>query len=106
VPNTTVYGKIRILILLCTAHRVGYCAKSRIKYYVTQFVIPHTFRYTGSVMVILARRREQRQRYLKTKVAMALYREYSRVPKENEIDEVYHVTRIMKTVLGTPFLRK
>ena len=60
-----------------------------------------------SVMVMSRQQREQRQRYLKAKVAMALYSEYGRVPKEKEIDEVYHLTRILyKTVLGTHFLRK
>jgi len=52
-------------------------------------------------------KQEQRQRYLKAKGAMALYSEYGRVPKEREIDEVYHLTRILyKAVLGTHFLRK
>ena len=52
-------------------------------------------------------KREQRQRYLKAKVAMALYSEYGRVPKEKEIDEVYHLTRVLyKAILGTHFLRK
>ena len=44
-------------------------------------------------MVMSGQKREQRQRYLKAKVAMALYSEYGRVPKEKEIDEVYHLTR-------------
>ena len=58
-------------------------------------------------MVMSRQQREQRQRYLKAKVAMALYSEYGRVPKEKEIDEVYHLTRILyKAVLGTHFLRK
>jgi hypothetical protein len=58
-------------------------------------------------MVMSGQKREQRQRYLKAKVAMALYSEYGRVPKEKEIDEVYHLTRILyKAVLGTHFLRK
>ena len=52
-------------------------------------------------------KQEQRQRYLKAKVAMALYSEYGRVPKEKEIDEVYHLTRVLyKAVIGTHFLRK
>ena len=56
-------------------------------------------------MVMSGQKREQRQRYLKAKVAMALYSEYGRVPKEREIDEVYHLTRILyKAVLGTHFL--
>ena len=58
-------------------------------------------------MVKSGQKQEQRQRYLKAKVAMALYSEYGRVPKEREIDEVYHLTRILyKAVLGTHFLRK
>ena len=61
----------------------------------------------NSVMVMSGQKREQRQRYLKAKVAMALYSEYGRVPKEKEIDEVYHLTRVLyKAVLGTHFLRK
>jgi len=60
-----------------------------------------------SVMVISGQKREQRQRYLKAKVAMALYSEYGRVPKEAEIDNVYHLTRVLyKAVLGTHFIRK
>jgi len=44
---------------------------------------------------------------LKARVAMALYSEYGRVPKESEIDEVYHLTRVLyKAVLGTHLLRK
>jgi hypothetical protein len=58
-------------------------------------------------MTTTQQRQEQRQRYLKAKVAIALYSEYGRVPKEHEIDEVYHLTRIMyKSVLGTHYMRK
>jgi hypothetical protein len=58
-------------------------------------------------MVISGQKREQRQRYLKAKVAMALYSEYGRVPKEKEIDEVYHLTRVLyKALLGAHSLRK
>ena len=58
-------------------------------------------------MVLTQQRKEQRQKYLKAKVAMALYSEYGRVPKEKEIDEVYHLTRVInKKVLGTLILRK
>jgi hypothetical protein len=52
-------------------------------------------------------RAEQQHRVLKAKVAMAMYSEYGKVPKEQEIDQVYHLTRILyKAVLGTHFLRK
>jgi hypothetical protein len=58
-------------------------------------------------MVKTQQRQEQRQRVLKAKVAMAMYSEYGRVPKEREIDEVYHLTQVLyKAVLGTHFLRK
>ncbi len=57
-------------------------------------------------MTMAAQRREQRQRYLKAKVAMELYGKYGRVPKEKEIDEVYHLTRVLdKATLGPHFLR-
>jgi hypothetical protein len=60
-----------------------------------------------SVMVMSGHKQEQRQRYLKAKVAMALYSQYGRVPKEAEIDSVYHLTRVLyKAVLGTHFMRK
>ena len=56
-------------------------------------------------MVMTQQWQEQRERVWKAKVAMALYSEYGRVPKEREIDEVYHLTRILyKAVLGTHFL--
>ena len=50
---------------------------------------------------------EQQHKVLKAKVAMELYSKYGRVPKEQEIDEVYHLTRVLyKAVRGTDFLRK
>jgi hypothetical protein len=50
---------------------------------------------------------EQRQRYLKARVALALYSEYGHVPKEAQIDHVYHLSRVLyTTVLGTHYLRK
>jgi len=55
-------------------------------------------------MVMSGQKREQKQRYLKAKVAMALYSEYGRVPKEAEIDHVYHLTRVLyKAMLGAHF---
>jgi|GEM_PF-1189090 hypothetical protein len=58
-------------------------------------------------MTITQQRQKQRQRYLKAKVAMALYSKYGRVPKEKEIDEVYHLTHVIyKAVFGTSFLRR
>jgi len=50
---------------------------------------------------------EQRQRYLRARVALALYSEYGHVPKEAEIDRVYHLSRVLYTaLLGTHYLRK
>jgi len=50
---------------------------------------------------------EQRQHYLKAKVALTMYNEYGHVPKEAEIDRVYHLTRVLYTAkLGTYYLRK
>ena len=55
----------------------------------------------------MATRTEQQHKVLKAKVAMALYSEYGRVPRENEIDEVYHLTLVLyESVLSTYFLRK
>jgi hypothetical protein len=57
-------------------------------------------------MAMTETRTEQRQKVLKAKVAMALYSEYGHVPKEAEIEQVYHLTRVLyKAVLGTHFLR-
>jgi hypothetical protein len=50
---------------------------------------------------------KQRQRYFKARVALALCNEYGHVPKEAEIDRVYHLTRVLYTaVLGTHYVRK
>ena len=46
----------------------------------------------------------QRHNYLKATVALALYREYGRVPQETEIEHVYHVTCVVYstiTMLGS-----
>ena len=55
----------------------------------------------------MATRAEQQHKVLKAKVAMALYSEYGRVPQVREIDEVYHLTRILyKAVRGTHLLQR
>ena len=52
-------------------------------------------------------RAEQQHKVLKARVALALYSEYGRVPKEWEVEEVYHLTKVLyKAVLGTHFIRK
>jgi hypothetical protein len=49
----------------------------------------------------------KRHRLLKAKIAVALQDEYGRVPTEEEIDRVFHLTRVMwKAVLGLHYKRK
>jgi hypothetical protein len=39
--------------------------------------------------------KEKKQRLLKAKIAVALQDEFGRVPSEEEIDRVFHLTRVM-----------
>ena len=49
---------------------------------------------------------EQQKRLLKAKIAVALRDELGRVPKEQEIEQVFLLTRVMyKAVLGLHFKR-
>ncbi len=49
----------------------------------------------------------QKQRMLKAKVAVAMYDEFHRVPKEEEIEYFYRLSRILyKAVVGTHFIRR
>jgi hypothetical protein len=50
---------------------------------------------------------EQKKRLLKAKIAVALQDELGRVPKEDEINQVFLLARIMyKAVLGLHYKRK
>ena len=50
---------------------------------------------------------EQKKRLLKAKIAVALQNELGRVPKEEEIDNVFLLARVMyKAVLGLHFQRQ
>jgi hypothetical protein len=50
---------------------------------------------------------EQKKRLLKAKIAVALQDELGRVPKEDEVNQVFLLTRVMyKAVLGLHFKRK
>ena len=50
---------------------------------------------------------EQKKRLLKAKIAVALQDELGRVPKAEEINQVFLLTRVMyKAVLGLHFKRK
>ncbi len=50
---------------------------------------------------------EQKKKLLKAKIAVALQDELGRVPKEEEINQVFLLARVMyKAVLGLHFKRK
>ena len=51
--------------------------------------------------------REQKRKLLKAKIAVALHDELGRIPKEEEINQVFLLTRVMyKAVLGLHFKRQ
>jgi hypothetical protein len=51
--------------------------------------------------------KDKKQKLLKAKIAVALHDEYGRVPTEQEIDSVFHLTRVMyKAVLGLHYKRQ
>jgi hypothetical protein len=51
--------------------------------------------------------KEKKERLLKAKIAVALHDEYKRVPTQEEIDSVFHLTRVMyKAVLGLHYRRQ
>ncbi len=50
---------------------------------------------------------EQKKRLLKVKIAVALHSELGRIPKQEEIDQVFLLTKVMyKAVLGLHYKRK
>jgi hypothetical protein len=50
---------------------------------------------------------EQKKRLLKAKIAVALHDELGRVPKEEEINQVFLLSRVLyKAVLGLHFRRQ
>jgi hypothetical protein len=50
---------------------------------------------------------DTKERLLKAKVALALQNEYQRVPTSEEIESVFHLTRVMyKAVLGLHYRRQ
>ncbi|MGY1712795.1 hypothetical protein ACI8AC_25105 [Geodermatophilus sp. SYSU D00758] len=51
--------------------------------------------------------KERKGKLLKAKIAVALQDEFGRVPTEQEIDAVFHLTRVMyKAVLGLHYRRR
>jgi hypothetical protein len=52
-------------------------------------------------------REDKKQKILKAKIAVALHDEYGRVPTEQEIESVFHLTRVMyKAFLGLHYKRQ
>jgi hypothetical protein len=50
---------------------------------------------------------DQKKKLLKAKIAVALHDELGRVPKQEEIEQVFFLTRVMyKAVLGLHFKRQ
>jgi hypothetical protein len=50
---------------------------------------------------------DTKERLLKAKIAVALQNEYQRVPTSEEIESVFHLTRVMyKAVLGLHYRRQ
>jgi hypothetical protein len=50
---------------------------------------------------------EQKKKLLKAKIAVAMHDELGRVPKQEEIEQVFFLTRVMyKAVLGLHFKRQ
>jgi hypothetical protein len=50
---------------------------------------------------------EQKKKLLKAKIAVALHDELGRVPKDEEVNQVFLLTRVMyKAVLGLHFKRQ
>jgi hypothetical protein len=50
---------------------------------------------------------DKKEKLLKAKIAVALQDEYQRVPTEEEISSVFHLTRVMyKAVLGLHYRRQ
>ena len=51
--------------------------------------------------------KDKKQKLLKAKIAVALQDEYKRVPTKEEIEQVFHLTRVMyKAVLGLHYRRQ
>ena len=58
-------------------------------------------------MTITPHAKEQKAKLLKAKIAVALHDELGRVPKQDEIEQVFLLTRVMyKAALGLHFKRR
>jgi hypothetical protein len=61
----------------------------------------------ASTKQLSANKQEQKKRLLKAKIAVALQDELGRVPKTEEIEQVFLLSRVMyKAILGLHFQRQ
>jgi hypothetical protein len=61
----------------------------------------------GTFVLIITMTAEQKKRLLKAKVAVALQNELGRTPKQEEIEEVTLLARVLyKAILGLHYKRK
>jgi hypothetical protein len=80
---------------------IDYCSKSRPKIKVPKLDKLNGFWYSSNMSG------EQKKKLLKAKVAVALQNELGRVPKEEEIEQVTMLARVMyKAILGLHYKRK
>jgi hypothetical protein len=80
---------------------MGQCSESRLEIKIPKLGKLYEFWYVSNMSS------EQKKRLLKAKVAVALQNELGRVPKEEEIEQVTLLARVMyKAVLGLHYKRK
>jgi hypothetical protein len=83
---------------------MGECSKTRSTIKVLKLGKFYEFWYISHMSSMTA---EQKKKLLKAKVAVALQNELGRVPKEEEIEQVTLLARVMyKAVLGLHYKRK
>ena len=77
-------------------------SKLRLKIYVSILGNFHEFWYTSTMPTP-----EQKKKLLKAKIAVALHDELGRVPKKEEIEQVFLLARVLyKAVLGLHYKRQ
>ncbi len=80
------------------------CSKTRSTINVSKLGKLNEFWYISDMSTMTA---EQKKKLLKAKVAVALQNELGRVPKEEEIEQVTLLARVMyKAILGLHYKRK
>ena len=65
-----------------------------------------TFDTAFETLKLYMKATDKQEKLLKAKIAVALQNEYQRVPSSEEIEHVFHLTRVMyKAVLGLHYKR-